>query len=339
MSVRQSVFDETVRTFLEPIATLLETSSVSEIMINGHDQIYVEERGQLRLTNCSFSSEYALMAALRNVSQYAGRELSERQPILEASLPDGSRVEAVIPPVSPVRPIVSIRRFSSDVFTIDRLTELGALAPRASRDLRHLVESKKNVLVAGPPGSGKTTLLGALATFFAPTERVVVIEDSTDLRLLHPHVVSLQTRAADAHGRGRVGHEDLLRAANRLRADRLVVGELRGGEAASFLSAISAGHRGCMATLDARSARDALARLERLARSSLDHGTPPQGAGLRHQIGAAVDSVLLTGWGPDGARSVCRIADVGGYDPKLGYQLRDRSAPMESQTGVAGSLS
>lgn len=319
MSVPRSVFDETLKTFFGPIVPLLERDGVSEIMINGHQKIYIEEDGHLRLTNQRFDSVHSLMCALRNLSQYVGRELDAASPILEARLPDGSRVEAIIPPIS-VAPIVSIRRFSSAQLTVERMVDLEALSEDAAAFLRGVVVSRRNIVVAGGAGSGKTSVLNVLASFVGSDERVVVIEDSTELQLPLPHVVQLEAQPPDARGRGAVTIRDLLRATLRLRPDRIVIGEIRGGESLDLIQAMTSGHPGCLSTVHATYPNDTLNRLETMALMS-DVDIPM--SALRAQIASAVDIVVQTARMPDGLRLVTHVTEVLGHGFDAGYQLRD----------------
>ncbi|MGB5502265.1 MAG: ATPase, T2SS/T4P/T4SS family, partial [Polyangiales bacterium] len=210
MSIPRHVFDQTVASLFAAVIPFLEDDAVSEIMINGHDQIYIEKQGRLHLTGSRFASEHDLMSGLRNLSQFVGRELNSQQPILEARLPDGSRVEAVIPPAAPSGPVVSIRRFRRQQLTLERLVELGAVPRDASILLRSVIERKHNVIIAGGSGSGKTSILNALASLASDDERVVVIEDSQELRVRLPHVVQLESQPPDIRGRGCVTIRDLL---------------------------------------------------------------------------------------------------------------------------------
>lgn len=320
MSIPHRVFDETLKAFFSPIVPFLECDDVSEIMINGHQKIYIEENGKVRLTDRRFDSEHALMSALRNLSQFVGRELNTHKPILEARFPDGSRVEAIIPPASAVGPVVSIRRFSSAQLTVERLIDLGALSESAADLLRVLVASQQNIIVAGGAGSGKTSVLNVLASFVDKSERVVVIEDSMELRLPLPHVVQLESQPPDVNGRGAVTIRDLLRATLRMRPDRIVIGEIRGGESLDLIQAMTSGHRGCLSTVHATYPIDTLNRLETMAlMSNVDI---PQQA-LRAQIASAVDIIVQTSRLPNGSRCVTHITEVVGHGSDTGYQLGD----------------
>jgi pilus assembly protein CpaF len=326
MSVPRHVFDQTVAALFAPVGQFLEGDEVTEIMINGHDEIYVERCGRLYLTDSEFASEHALMSALRNLSQFVGRDLDARHPILEARLPDGSRVEAIIPPAASSGPVVCIRRFRREQLTLDRLVELGAITRHTGGQLRAVVERRDNVIVAGGSGSGKTSLLNALASLAVHDERVVVIEDSQELQLGLPHVVHLEAQEADVRGRGGITIRELLRATLRLRPDRIVIGEIRGGEALDLIQAMTSGHRGCLSTVHATLPLDTLSRLETMALMS-DVDLPLNV--LRAQIASAVDTVVQVSRCSDGSRNVTHVTEVLGYDRESGYQLNhlfERSA-------------
>lgn len=330
MSVPRHVFDQTVASLFAPLLPFLEGDKVSEIMINGHAEIYIEKHGRLFLTGSQFASEHVLMSALRNLSQFVGRELSSRQPILEARLPDGSRVEAIIPPAAPSGPVVSIRRFRRQQLTLERLVELGAVSRDTSSLLRSVIESKHNVIIAGGSGSGKTSLLNALASLAPDDERVVIIEDSQELQVRLPHVVQLESQPPDVRGRGAVTIRDLFRATLRMRPDRIVIGEIRGGEALDLIQAMTSGHRGCLSTVHATLPADTLSRLETMALMS-DVDVPLNV--LRAQIASAIDTIVQVSRCPDGSRCVTHVSAVLGYDRQNGYRI---DPLFERATGVGG---
>ncbi len=319
MSLPPHVFQDTLRELFAPIQQGLEDELVSEIMINAHDEIYVERAGALKLTSWKFASEYAFMAALRNLSQFVRRELSERVPILEARLPDGSRVEAIIPPASPSGPTACIRRFRREALTLECLIELGALTPEVAATLRAAVESRRNVVVGGGSGTGKTSLLNVLASQVDESERVIVIEDSKELQLPLPHVVQLEAQPASASGRIAISVRELLNATLRMRPDRIVIGEIRGPEALDLLQAMTSGHRGCLSTVHATLPRDTLNRVETMALMS-DVNVPS--AVLRSQIASAIDIVVQVARAGDGKRHVSHVSEVLGFDERDGYELR-----------------
>lgn len=318
MSVPARVFEQTLSALFAPVAAHLDADDISEILINRHDEIFVERHGMLERTQSAFPSEFALMAALRNLSQYVGRDLSELSPVLEARLPDGSRVEAIIPPASPRGPVVNIRRFRCSELTLDRLVELESISSSTSRLLASLVRERSNVIVSGGSGTGKTSLLNVLASFAKPTERVIVIEDSKELQLSLPHVVHLEAQPGDWRGRGSISIRELLRATLRMRPDRIVIGEIRGGEALDLIQAMTSGHRGCLSTVHGTLPTDALSRLETMALMS-DVEMPV--SVLRSQVASAVDFIIQVARTDAGLRKVTHVARVLGFDSRAGYRI------------------
>ncbi len=340
------VFEKTLLSFFSPIRSYLDDPTVSEIMINGPFQIYVERKGTLNLVDARFESRDALTAAVRNLSQYVGKPVSASRPILEGRMPDGSRVEAILPPVAPDGPHVSIRRFFKETLTVARLVELDSLTPSAAELLRALVIAKCNILVAGGTGSGKTSLLNALSGFIPDRERVVVIEDSREVQFQKPHVVQLEARPADAKGEGAITIRDIFRATLRMRPDRVVVGEIRGGEALDIVQAMTSGHGGCMGTLHATYPCDTLTRMETMAMMS-DVEMPL--AAMRAQIGSGIQVIVQVARLQDGSRKVTHITEVISFDVhKQAYALQDlyvrryaargQSQPLESHLVPTGVL-
>lgn len=319
MSVPERVFAHTLSAYLAPVAPLLRDDEVTEILVNSHDEIYVERGGALHLTHHKFPSEYALMSALRNLSQYVGRELCPGSPVLEARLPDGSRVEAVVPPASPRGAVVCIRRFWGERLTLDRLIEVGTMASEAAALLRTIVEDRRNVVIGGGSGAGKTSLLNAVASVAHPDERIIVIEDSKELQLDLPHVVHLEAQPPDSRGLGEITVRQLLKATLRMRPDRILIGEIRGKEALELIQAMTSGHRGCLSTLHGTLPIDTLSRLETMALMS-DVRMPI--TALRTQIASAIDVVVQVSRQQDGLRRVTHIAEVVGCDKAHGYRLR-----------------
>lgn len=318
--IPKEVFEQTLLNFLAPIKPYLDDPAVSEVMINGPFDIYVEKKGKLHKTDAKFESHYHLTAALRNLAQFVGRHIDEQRPILEARLPDGSRVEAVFPPASPDGPSVAIRRFSKETLTIEKLLGFGSMTEDAADLLRAMVASKLNIIVAGGTGSGKTSLLNVLSSFIGADERVVIIEDSRELQLQRTHVVQLEGRPADARGRGAVTIRDLFKATLRMRPDRIVVGEIRSGEALELIQAMTSGHGGCLSTVHATYPIDTCNRLETMALMS-DVVLPLYA--LRAQIASAIDVIVQVSRLQDGSRCVTHITEAVGYHAEQGYQLRD----------------
>ncbi len=305
--------------FFEPVRAHLEDEDVSEILINGADQVYVERKGRLERTACRFVSEPALKAAAVNVARSVGRVLNEEQPRLDARLPDGSRVHAVIPPLARNGTVVSIRKFKKDRLTMEKLVSSGSLGEEGARLLDTCVKLHKNILVSGATSSGKTSVLNVLSRCIQPHERILVIEDAAELQLQQEHVVSFETRRPDDKGKGEVTIRDLLHSALRLRPDRLVIGEIRGGEALDMLQAMNTGHAGSLSTLHANSPLDCLSRVETCA---LFSGIDLPLSALRSQVASAIDLVVHTARLVDGTRKVTEVSEV---LPLEGGEYRMRS--------------
>ncbi|MCA9108032.1 MAG: CpaF family protein, partial [Planctomycetales bacterium] len=262
---RSSVFEASTRYFLAPIQSLLEDPSVTEVMINRFDQIYVERGGKLYPTECRFADEDSLLSAITNVAQWVGRDIGPEQPILDARLPDGSRVNVVLPPSSRGGVCVTIRRFTPGGLSMRDLINFGSLTEEAKEFLELCVHMRKNVVVSGGTGTGKTSLLGALSEAIPDSERIVVIEDTSELMFRQPHTVYLEVQRPDEYGRGGVTIRQLFTASLRMRPDRIVVGEVRGGEALDMVQSMLSGHSGSLTTVHASQPRDAMVRLETLS--------------------------------------------------------------------------
>jgi pilus assembly protein CpaF len=344
--IPKEIFEETLLQFFGPIRPLLEDPGVSDIMINGPKQIYFEKKGTLHLSDATFESVEHLTAALRNAAQYVGKHIDEERPILEGRLPDGSRIEAVLPPAAPDGPCVSIRRFFKETLTVQRLINFGAMTEEVAEALKVFVASKLNVLIAGGTGSGKTSMLNALSSFIPEEERVVIIEDSRELQLQRTHVCQLEARPPDPKGKGEVKIRDLFRATLRLRPDRIVVGEIRGGEALDLVQAMTSGHGGCMSTLHATYPRDTITRLETMGMMS-DVDMPLHA--LRVQIASAVNLIVQVSRLQDGSRKITHVTEVLGYDATTSsyqmqdifvreYQGFDPSGKIESTIGPTGII-
>lgn len=293
--------------FLAPVAAYLDDESVSEIMINGSDRIYIERNGKLEEVPEKFVSEPALKAAATNIAKSVGRILDEMHPRLDARLPDGSRVHAVIPPLSRIGTVIAIRKFKKDTLTVDKMQEFGSLDESMRKLIRALVLLRKNVIVSGATSSGKTSVLNALSSFIPEGDRVLVIEDATELQLQQSHIVPFETRKADKNGQGEVTIRDLIHSALRLRPDRIVIGEIRGGEALDLLQALNTGHAGSMSTIHANSPMDCLRRIETCALLS---GIDIPLSALRAQVASAIDVVVHTARLSDGSRKIVAISEV-----------------------------
>jgi pilus assembly protein CpaF len=313
----KQVIDEALG--LGPLEDLLADDAVSEIMVNRCDQIYIERKGKLTLSDKKFTSNQAVLAAIERIVAPIGRRIDESSPMVDARLKDGSRVNAIIPPLALKGPCVTIRKFNKIPLTVDDLIRFGAMTRGMANFLKLVVELRRNVVVSGGTGSGKTTLLNMLSSFIPPDERIVTAEDSAELRLEQDHVVSLETRPPNLEGTGAVTIRDLVRNALRMRPDRIVVGECRAGEALDMLQAMNTGHDGSMTTLHANSPRDALARLETLV---LMAGMDLPVRAIRDQIGSAVHMILQQARLGDGSRKVTAIAEVTGIDSDQ-VQLQD----------------
>ena len=293
--------------FLAPVKDFLEDDNVSEILINGPEQIYIEKSGKLQKTNAVFASEPALKAAASNIAKSVGRILNDDNPRLDARLPDGSRVHAVIPPLSRCGTVIAIRKFKKDTLSIEKMLSFGSLSNDAVLLIKTLVGLHKNVIVSGATSSGKTSVLNALSSFIGNDERVLVIEDASELQLQQEHIVSFETRKADKNGNGEVTIRDLIVSSLRLRPDRLVIGEIRGGEALDLLQALNTGHAGSMSTIHANSPLDCLFRMETCALLS---GVEIPLTALRAQVASAIDAVVHTARLSDGSRKVVAISEV-----------------------------
>src|SRR5512138_1159633 len=294
-----------------PIEPYLADDSVSEVMVNGPDQIYIERNGRLSDVPARFINGESLMRVIERIVTPLGRRIDEGVPMVDGRLPDGSRVNAIIPPLSLFGPILTIRKFARRRFSMERLVELGALDANMAAFLKICVRYRKNIIVSGGTGSGKTTFLNALSESIAVTERIVTIEDAAELRLAQPHVLSLEARPANVEGRGEVTIRELVRNALRMRPDRIIVGECRGGEALDMLQAMNTGHDGSLTTGHANSPRDLLSRLEVMV---LMAGMDLPLRAVREQIASAVDIIVQQTRFSDGRRRVTSIVEVDGID-------------------------
>jgi pilus assembly protein CpaF len=318
---RESVFEASIEFFLSPIGRFLRDETVTEIMVNGFNEIYIERRGRIEPTNARFPSEDALLSAVHNVAQYVGREVDQDRPILDARLPDGSRVHAVIPPSARRGTYLTIRKFQRDVLTMDDFARLGSLSAQAQEFLTLCVRLRKNIIIAGGTGTGKTTLLNAVSTAIPEEERIVVIEDSSELKLAQQHTLYLEAQQADAYGRGGVSIRQLFVASLRMRPDRIIVGEVRRGEALDMVQSMISGHSGSLTTVHATTPRDALIRLETLSLMS-DVDLPVYVA--RAQVASAIHLVVqIARFSEDGSRRITRIAEAQGLDESNNYRLSD----------------
>ncbi len=318
MSEEVSVFDQAIKNFLGPIVPLLEDESITEVMVNSHDEIWVEVKGKIKKTNVQFQDEDALRAAVNNIAQSVGRRINDEEPRLDARLPNGYRIHAVIPPCSRKGTTLAIRKFSKVQFTFKDYIRLGAMTVDAAQFLDICMKLGKNVLVSGGTGSGKTTLLSVLCNRIPKGQRVIVIEDSSELQIEYEHVVFFETRMPDEMGKGEVTIRDLLKSSLRLRPDRIIVGEVRGSEALELVQAMNTGHKGCLGTVHANTASDAMVRLEALAQGG---DSQLSEKALRYQMAAAIDIVVQASRYPDGSRRIASIDEVRGFTADGAYDV------------------
>jgi pilus assembly protein CpaF len=294
-----------------PIEPLLKDETVSEVMINGPKQIYVERRGKLELTDVKFNDDEHVMRVIDRIVSPLGRRIDESSPTVDARLPDGSRINAVIPPISLVGPVLTIRKFSKDPLTVEDLVRFGTFTPEMVMFIKACVEARLNIVVSGGTGSGKTTTLNVLSSFIPEDERIITIENAAELQLRQEHVVTLESRPANIEGKGEVTIRDLVINSLRMRPERIVVGECRGGEALDMLQAMNTGHDGSMTTAHANTPRDTLSRLETMCLMS---GVDLPVRAIREQIAAAVDVVVQQSRMKDGSRRITAVTEVQGME-------------------------
>jgi pilus assembly protein CpaF len=296
---------------LGPIEPLLHDPEISDILVNTYRQVFVERRGKLELTNVTFRDDQHLRVIIDRIVSRVGRRVDEASPYVDARLPDGSRVNAIIPPLAIDGPLLSIRRFAVKALTMQDFINYGTVSEPMALVLQGIVRSRLNVLISGGTGSGKTTTLNILSGYIPPDERIVTIEDSAELQLQQPHVVRLETRPPNIEGKGQVAARDLVRNALRMRPDRIVVGEVRGEEVLDMLQAMNTGHDGSLTTLHANSARDALTRLETLMQMS---GISLPDKAMREQIASAIHVIVQVSRLSDGRRKIMSISEITGME-------------------------
>ena len=313
-----------------PIEPLLKDNSINEIMVNGPKLVYIERHGRLEKTNIHFQNDEHVMRVIDRIVAPLGRRIDESSPYVDARLPDGSRVNAIIPPLALNGPTVTIRKFSKDPYTIDDLIRFGSVTPEMAMFLKACVEAKLNILVSGGTGSGKTTTLNVLSSFIPNDERIITVENAAELQLRQEHVITLESRPANIEGRGEVSIRDLVINCLRMRPDRIVVGEVRGGEALDMLQAMNTGHDGSLTTLHANTPRDALSRMETMV---LMAGMELPVRAIREQVASAVQLIIQQDRLKDGTRKLVSVTEVQGME---GDVIVMQDIFTFEQTGVEG---
>ncbi|HYF94083.1 MAG TPA: CpaF family protein [Symbiobacteriaceae bacterium] len=321
-----------------PIQPLLDDPEISEVMVNRYNQVYVEKKGKLVLTDVQFAGDQQVMQVIEKIVAPIGRRIDESSPMVDARLPDGSRVNAIIPPLALKGPSITIRKFARKPITIEQLVEWGTLTKSMAIFLEACVKARLNVVVSGGTGSGKTTTLNVLSSFIPDDERIVTIEDAAELQLRQEHVVSLETRPTNIEGKGEISIRNLVKNALRMRPDRIVVGECRGGEALDMLQAMNTGHDGSLTTGHANSPRDMIARLETMVMMA---GMELPVKAIREQIASAVDLIVQVARLKDGTRKITHITEVQGMEGDV-VVLQDlflfRQTGITPEGKVAGHL-
>ncbi len=312
------VFKQTIRQNLGPVLPYLEDKTVSEILINGPSEIFIERKGKLERVPTQFPDEDALRAAVTSIAQSVGRRITDEEPRLDARLPDGSRIAVVIPPCSRKGTTVSIRKFTNNKISFADYIKTGAITEDGARFLDICMFLGKNIIVSGGTGSGKTTLLSLLCSRIPKGQRIIVIEDSSELQVEYEHVVMFETKQADAQGKGEVTIKDLVKSSLRLRPDRIIVGEVRSAEALELINAMNTGHKGCLGTVHANTPDDAIVRLEALAQGG--DGKISEKA-LRTQVTSAIEMIVQISRFSDGSRKISHISEVRGFHPDGSYNV------------------
>ncbi len=325
-ALEREIYNEAMR--LGPLEDFLEDETITEIMVNGPNQVYVERGGRLELTGQTFMDDESVLGVIERIVAPIGRRIDESQPYVDARLMDGSRVNAIISPLSLIGPCITIRKFSKKAFGVQDLVRFGTWTDNAVQFLEICVLMRKNIIVAGGTGSGKTTLLNVLSDFIPASDRIVTIEDAAELRLSQPHVIRLEARPPNIEGRGAIPIRDLVRNSLRMRPDRVIVGECRGGEALDMLQAMNTGHDGSLTTVHANSPRDVISRLETMVLMS---GMDLPSRAIREQIASAVDIIVHESRMSDGSRKVTYITEVVGLE---GQQVVMQDIFEFRQTGI-----
>lgn len=330
--IAQDVLYETLG--LGPLEPLLADGEINDILVNGANSVWIDRNGQLAETEVRFQDDNHLLHVINRIVSRVGRRVDESSPIVDARLPDGSRVNAIIPPLSIEGPILSIRRFRPNPFNLNDLMEKGTLSPQMAEFLENAVRGRLNILISGGTSAGKTTLLGVLSSYISERERIVTIEDTAELRLQQRHVVRLESRPSNIEGQGAVNQRELVKNALRMRPDRIVVGEVRGAEALDMLQAMNTGHEGSLTTVHANSARDALSRLETLV---LLGGVDLSQRSIREQMGSAFDLIVQIKRLSDGTRRIVSVTEVTGVQEDV-VSLQDIFEYRQTGTSPDGKV-
>ncbi len=326
-SLVEELYNEAVR--LGPVEKFLADDSITEIMINGPQDVYVERSGKLERTDQTFMDDASVMAVIERIVAPLGRRIDESQPYVDARLADGSRVNAIIPPLSLIGPCITIRKFAKRILTAEDFIQYGTWSAAIANFLRVCVLLRKNIIVAGGTGSGKTTLLNVLSSFIPQTDRILTIEDAAELRLNQPHVIRLEARPPNIEGKGAVTIRDLVRNALRMRPDRIIVGECRGGESLDMLQAMNTGHDGSLTTVHANTPRDVISRLETMVLMS---GVELPSRAIREQIASAVNIIVQESRMADGSRRIVAVSEITGME---GQQIVMQDLFVFRQTGIS----
>lgn len=334
-ALKNEVLNEAVG--LGPLEDLLADDDVTEIMVNAHDDIYIEKSGKLTRSDIVFSSDAAVMSAIERIVSPLGRRIDESSPMVDARLADGSRVNAIIPPLALRGPALTIRKFAKKKLTAEDLLNFGTLNQNMAKLLQMAVEQHSNIIISGGTGSGKTTLLNIMSNFIPPSERIITVEDAAELKLVQPHIVSLESRPPNLEGKGAIPIRELVKNCLRMRPDRIVVGECRGGEALDMLTAMNTGHDGSLTTVHANTPRDVISRLEVMVMMA---GMDLPAKAIREQIASAVHLVVQQSRLADGSRKVTHISEITGMEGDI-VQLNDifvfRQEGFDEQGKVIGS--
>ncbi|HVH75900.1 MAG TPA: CpaF family protein [Stellaceae bacterium] len=299
---------------LGPLEPLLKDDTISDILVNTHNQIYVERRGQLDITPVQFKDEQHLLRVINKMVTAVGRHIDEAHPLVDARLADGSRINAVVAPIAVDGPLLSIRKFAKVPMDLERLVRFGALTPKIKELIEAMVKARMSILVSGGTGSGKTSMLNAMSQAIDPRERIVTIEDAAELQLQQPHVARMETRPPNAEGKGEITQRDLIKNALRMRPDRIILGEVRAGEAFDMLQAMNTGHDGSMSTIHANTPRDAISRLEQMIGMA---GLDMSPRTIRMQIASAIHAVIQLGRLSDGTRRLLSIQELAGMEGEI----------------------